>query len=61
MNSLEHVAHQFVDFPFKEMTLFDYPDVLNSVTFEEIQSVPRNYFRKEAMSVFIVKKSEDEK
>ena len=61
LNSLEYVAHQFVDFPFKEMTLFDYPDVLNSVTFEDIQAVAHDYFRKEAMSVFIVKKSEDEK
>ncbi|OJF95796.1 EF-P 5-aminopentanol modification-associated protein YfmH [Alkalibacterium sp. 20] len=55
LNSLEAIAHQFVELPFEEITIFDSLSLLESITFEEVKNIARDYFREEVISVFSVK------
>ncbi len=55
LNSLESTAHQFVDFSYDQMTLFDSISVLETVTFEEVKETADNYFKEEFFSVFVLK------
>lgn len=60
LNSLDYIAHQFIDLPFTEISIFDYLSLLRSVTLEDVKNVAKNYFKIERLSVFTVR-SRDQK
>jgi len=54
LNSLGYIAHQFVDMPLQTLSIFDYLEVLETITFEELKNISLNYFQAEHLSVFTV-------
>lgn len=59
LNSLGYIAHQFIDLPFEEATVFDYLSILKTITFEELNKTSEDYFKTERLSVFTVKSSQE--
>ncbi|MBZ3641914.1 insulinase family protein [Enterococcus casseliflavus] len=52
LNSLEFIANQFTQSLFGETTLFDLPEVIQSITLEDVQQAARSFIDPKAFSRF---------
>ena len=52
LNSPESIANQFTRYAFNDMKLFDVVNVLESLTYEEVNNTVREFIDKERISVF---------
>ncbi|SHM06477.1 Predicted Zn-dependent peptidase [Caldanaerovirga acetigignens] len=53
-NSLEFIANSFVSYYHRNINIFDYPDVLKQITFEEVKKRMNEFFDFERMAVSMV-------
>lgn len=53
-NSLEFIANSFVSYYHRNINIFDYPDVLKQITFEEVKRRMNEFFDFERMAVSTV-------
>lgn len=54
LNSLEFIANQFSQSLFGEITLFDLPEMINSITLEEVRTVAEKFVQTNAMTTFVI-------
>jgi len=52
LNSLEFIAHQFIDQTFGEATIFDIVPVLEDITLEEVKQLADDYLNEDYLSVY---------
>jgi predicted Zn-dependent peptidase len=59
LNSLEFIANQFTQSLFEEVTLFDLPDIIQSITLTDIQSAAKIFIDQKAFSRFYLLPNKD--
>ncbi|EMF0036249.1 M16 family metallopeptidase [Enterococcus hirae] len=52
LNSLEYIANQFTQSLFGDQTLFDLPEIIESIQLEDVLKVGRSFIKEEAFSEF---------
>lgn len=52
LNSLEYIANQFTQSLFGDQTLFDLPEIIESIQFADVLKVGRSFIKEEAFSEF---------
>ncbi len=52
LNSIEYIANQFTQSLFGEQTLFDLPQIIDSIQLEDVLQVGRTFINNEAFSEF---------
>ena len=52
LNSLEHIANQFTQDLFGELTLFDMPDIIKGITLEDVYQAADQFICKAGFSRF---------
>ncbi|WP_373463323.1 EF-P 5-aminopentanol modification-associated protein YfmH [Herbivorax sp. ANBcel31] len=55
LNSVERVAHSFMSVYFKEVSIFDYLDVYDKISFEYVKKVFEGHFDIERLAVSVIK------
>lgn len=60
-DSTEEIADNLVAFLFDDAELFDYADVINSVTFEEVSLLFQNFFYPERFTLSVVRPQNEDK
>jgi len=43
LNSVERISHMFISVYFKDVSMFDYPDVYDNMTFDYVKEVLRSF------------------
>ena len=59
LNSLEYIANQFNQNLFGDLTLFDLPEIIQSITLEDIYTCGQRLIKEEALSEFFMYPKED--
>ncbi|WP_308618277.1 EF-P 5-aminopentanol modification-associated protein YfmH [uncultured Enterococcus sp.] len=59
LNSLEYIANQFNQNLFGDLTLFDLPEIIQSITLEDIYACGQRLINEDAMSEFFMYPKED--
>lgn len=59
LNSLEYIANQFNQNLFVDLTLFDLPEIIQSITLEDIYTCGQRLIKEEALSEFFMYPKED--
>jgi len=52
LNSLEYIANQFTQSLFGDQTLFDLPEIIESIQLADVLKVGRSFIKEEAFSEF---------
>ena len=60
-DSVEEIADNLVAFLFDDAELFDYAEVINGVTFEEVELLFQNFFYPERFTLSVVRPQNEEK
>lgn len=60
LNSLESIANQITDGSFGTTTLFDVPELMQSITFSDVESVAADVLNLDALSVFHIAPQREE-
>lgn len=56
MNSLEFIAHQWVDYDFKDVSIYDTLEIVESTRLEEVKALAASYFKETNSSVYVMNK-----
>ncbi|ABN52217.1 peptidase M16 domain protein [Acetivibrio thermocellus ATCC 27405] len=54
LNSVERISHMFISVYFKDVSMFDYPDVYDNMTFDYVKEVFENHFNLDNLAVSVV-------
>lgn len=55
LNSIERLSHAFISVYFKNVNLFDYPEVYDKITFEYVNDVFKTHFNLDKLAMSVVK------
>lgn len=55
LNSIEYIANQFTQSLFGEKTLFDFPEVIESIQLEDVRKAGESFIKEQAFSEFYMK------
>ncbi|MGM9904144.1 insulinase family protein [Enterococcus hirae] len=61
LNSIEYIANQFTQSLFGDQTLFDLPEIIESIHLEDVINVGRSFIQEEAFSEFYMKPKKETK
>jgi len=50
----ERISHMFISVYFKDVSMFDYPDVYDNMTFDYVKEVFENHFNLDNLAVSVV-------
>jgi len=51
---VERISHMFISVYFKDVSMFDYPDVYDNMTFDYVKEVFENHFNLDNLAVSVV-------
>lgn len=54
-NSVERIAHSFISVYFKGVSMFDYLDVYDKITFEYVNEVLHDHFKPESLAMSVIR------
>jgi predicted Zn-dependent peptidase len=54
-NSVERISHSFISVHFKGVSMFDYLDVYDKISFEYVNEVFREHFDEDNMAMSVIK------
>jgi len=57
LNSVERISHSFISVYFREVNMFDYADIYDKITFEDINGIFRSHFNFDNLALSVIKPS----